>query len=61
MKMSACTWENCPILELIDRIGIDAFTNGVKDEKHRSAGLLKDGASMALFIQSSEQPPKEAV
>ncbi len=57
--MSACTWENCPILELIDRIGIDAFTNGVKDEKHRSAGLLNDGASMVLFIQSSEQTLKE--
>ena len=49
--MSACTWGNCPILELIDRIGINAFTEGIKDEKTKSAGLLKDGSCMVLFVE----------
>ncbi len=49
--MSACTWGACPILELIDRIGIDAFTEGIKDEKKKSAGLLKDGPCMVLFVE----------
>ena len=49
--MSACTWGNCLILKLIDRIGIDAFTEGIKDEKNKSAGLLKDGSCMVLFVE----------
>ncbi|MBU0847298.1 hypothetical protein KKH23_08970 [Patescibacteria group bacterium] len=47
-----CTWDDCPILELIHRIGIEAFSEGVRKERERSAGLLHDGACMVLFAQS---------
>ena len=45
-----CLWENCPILHIVDRIGIDSFVEGIKKIKKDSANLLTDGASMVLFI-----------
>jgi len=48
----SCVWENCPILAIIDEIGIDSFAECIRTERKRVAGLLKDGACMVLFIQS---------
>ena len=57
-----CEWDNCPIVKIINEIGIDAFAEGVKEEKRKSAGLLMDGPSMALFVHyhgSASTPNKE--
>ncbi len=50
MKSEKCEWERCPILKMIDKIGIEAFAEGVKEEKRKSANLLRDGPSMVLFV-----------
>lgn len=50
-----CLWENCPILYLIDRIGIESFSNGIKKTKKESMNLLTDSASMILFVME-ERP-----
>ena len=49
--MIECTWDNCPILAIIDDVGIDKFAEDIKMEKKRAAGLLKDGACMVLSVQ----------
>ena len=50
--MVKCTWENCPILKIIDEIGIDTFAECVRIERKKACGLLKDGACMVLAIQN---------
>jgi len=52
MEMVKCTWENCPILKIIDEIGIDTFAECVRIERKKACGLLKDGACMVLAIQN---------
>ena len=45
-----CTWETCPILKVIEDVGIDDFIEGVKEEKRKSCGLLTEVASVAMFV-----------
>ena len=58
--MIKCAWENCPILEIMDEVGIDKFAEAIKMEKKRAAGLLKDGACMVLSVQEFRSLRKTA-
>ena len=52
MKFEKCDYETCPIIKVLREVGLDAFIDGVKEERAKAMGLLNDWASLIIFVDN---------